>query len=340
MIVLDEAAVRDLLPMPVAIRVMRDVMAGFSAGEVTQPVRSVLRPPARDGVTPGLFGVMPAHVHIGRAWWFGVKSVVVKPENPRRGLDTHVGIVAVFDPETGLPAAVMPASTITEIRTAAASAVATDVLARTDAEILAVLGAGVQARSHVRAIPHVRPVRQVRIWSRDINRARAITDMVAADLGITAVCCDSVAEATRGADLVCTTTSAKSPILTWADVIPGTHVNAVGASQPDARELASDLVAGSAVYVDSLEAAASEAAELIVPQRSGLIGEHHARAEIGSVLTGKAPGRADAGEVTVYLSLGLAAQDVAAAVVVAESATRGPGAPPRLRLGAAAANLR
>jgi ornithine cyclodeaminase/alanine dehydrogenase-like protein (mu-crystallin family) len=320
MIVLDEAAVCGLLPMPVAIRVTREVMAAFSAREVTQPVRTVLQPRVRDGADPGLFGVMPAHVPVRGNWWFGVKSVVVKEGNPRRGLDTHVGVVTVFDPASGLPAAVMPASAITAIRTAAASAVATDVLARSDAATLAVLGAGVQARSHVRAMLEVRPVREVRLWNRNRDRARDLSELVTAELGVPALCCDSIPDATKGADLICTTTAAKHPILTDTDLDLGTHVNAVGSCQPDARELSSELIQRSAVFVDSLEAAAREAAELLVPQMTGLIGKHHARAEIGSVIGGTAPGRRAADEITVYLSLGIAAQDVAAAVVVAERA--------------------
>ncbi len=317
---LGEGEVRELFPLPVAVRTMREVMGAFSAGEVTQPVRTVLRPPARDGVDPGLFGSMPAHVPVDGHYWYGIKSVVVRADNPARGLDTHVGTVTVFAPDTGLPVAVMPASVVTELRTAAVSAVATDALARPDAETLAVIGAGAQARAHVTAMLAVRPVRRVLVWARDGDRAREFAAWITDRHGLPVTVCDSVREATAGADLVCTTTSAREPLLDLADLAPGTHVNAVGACQPGARELSSALVAGAAVFLDSRDAAAGEASELLVPVSEGLIPPDHPRAELGAVLRGSAQGRRDADEITVYLSLGLAVQDVAAGVTVARCA--------------------
>ncbi|WP_371478714.1 ornithine cyclodeaminase family protein [Kitasatospora sp. NBC_00315] len=315
-----EQEVRELFPVSVALPVLREVMAAFSAGEVTQPVRTVLRPPARDGADPGLFGSMPAHVPVEGRYWFGIKSVVVRADNPARGLDTHVGTVTVFAPDTGLPVAVMPASVITELRTAAVSAVATAALARPDADTLAVIGAGAQARAHVGAMLAVRPVRQVSVWARNADRAREFAAWITEVHGLPVTVCDSVREATASAALVCTTTSAREPVLDLADLAPGAHVNAVGACQPGARELSSALVAGAAVFLDSRDAAAGEASELLVPVGEGLIPVDHPRAELGAVLRGTAEGRRSADEITVYLSLGLAVQDVAAGVTVARCA--------------------
>ncbi|KAB8171006.1 ornithine cyclodeaminase family protein [Streptomyces sp. 3MP-14] len=313
-----DAEVRELLPVSTAIAAMREVMRAFSTGEVTQPVRTVLRPPARGGAHPGLFGSMPAHVPFDGERWFGIKSVVVREDNPARGLPTHVGTVTVFAPDTGLPVAVLPADTVTELRTAAVSAVAVDALALPGPTTLAIAGAGAQARAHVAAVAAVRPVLRVRLWSRRRESATKLAEWVRAEHGLDAEVFGTPAEAASGAGVICTTTAAREPILDDADVAPGATVCAVGASQPGARELSSRLVAGTTVVLDSAEAAAQEASELLVPRREGLIGPDHPRGELGAVLAGEVPGRGDERERIVYLSLGLAAQDVATAVLVAK----------------------
>ncbi|GGM06084.1 ornithine cyclodeaminase [Streptomyces fumigatiscleroticus] len=325
---IDSTEVRELFPPSTAVAAMREVMRAFSAGEVTQPVRTVLRPPARDGVEPGLFGSMPAHVLFEGQRWFGIKSVVVREDNPLRGLPTHVGTVTVFAPDTGLPVAVLPADTVTELRTAAVSAVAADALALPGPTTLAIAGAGAQARAHVTAMAAVRPIRRVHIWSRRPDSAEKLAERVRAEQGLDVEVYGMLAEATREAGLVCTTTAAKEPVLDDADVAPGTVVCAVGACQPGARELSSRLVARSTVVLDSAEAAAQEASELLVPLQEGLIGPDHARGELGAVLDGRVPGRQNERERMVYLSLGLAAQDVAAAVLIAKLRAVRAGADP------------
>ncbi|MFF3909508.1 ornithine cyclodeaminase family protein [Streptomyces sp. NPDC001848] len=324
----DSTEIRELFPPATAVAAMREVMRAFSAGEVTQPVRTVLRPPVRDGVEPGLFGSMPAHVPFEGQRWFGIKSVVVREDNPLRGLPTHVGTVTVFAPDTGMPLAVLPADTVTELRTAAVSAVAADALALPGPTTLAIAGAGAQARAHVTAMAAVRPIRRVHIWSRRPDSAGKLAAWVRAEHGLDVEVCGTLAEATREAGLICTTTAAKDPVLNDEDVAPGAVVCAVGACQPGARELSSHLVARSTVVLDSAEAAAQEASELLVPLREGLIGPDHARGELGAVLDGRVPGRQDERERMVYLSLGLAAQDVAAAVLIAKLRAVRAGADP------------
>jgi len=318
MIVLDSAAVHELLTFPIAIDAMRRVMRAFSLGEVTQPVRTIVKPPAV--ATTGVFAAMPSHVPADDRMWFGIKSIVVKPDNPKRGLHTHLGTVTLFDPDTGMPIAILDASTVTEIRTAAVSAVATDALARSDASDLAVLGAGTQARSHVAAMLAVRPIRRLRVWSRTAARAEEVARWAMTTFGIEASVASSVADAARGAHVICTCTSARDPLLALADVTPGVHINAVGACQPGIREIASDLVAGAAVYLDSKDAARTEAAELQTPISEGLIPATHPRGELGEHLAGKVVGRGGDGEITLYISLGIAAQDIAAAVAVVRAA--------------------
>ncbi|MBQ0829537.1 ornithine cyclodeaminase family protein [Streptomyces sp. RG38] len=325
---LDDDEVRDLFPPATAVAAMRQAMRAFSAGEVTQPLRTVLRPPSREGGEPGLFGSMPAHVPFEGRHWFGVKSVVVRADNPAKGLPTHVGTVTVFAPDTGVPVAVLPAGTVTELRTAAASAVAAEALALPGPTTLAVAGAGAQARAHVTAMAAVRPIRRVRIWNRGPDGAAGLAEWVRTEHGFETDVCATLAEATREAGLICTTTSAREPVLHDADVAPGALVCAVGACRPGARELSSALVARSTVVLDSAEAAEREASELLVPLREGLIGRDHARGEIGAVLDGRVPGRRGERERMVYLSLGLAVQDVVAAVLVAKLRAVRAGADP------------
>ncbi|MFE6741083.1 ornithine cyclodeaminase family protein [Streptomyces tubercidicus] len=325
---LSEQQVREHLPPATAISAMREIMTAVSAGEVIQPVRTVLRgapaPGALTGAPAALFGSMPAQIPVAGERWFGIKSVVVNKENPRRGLPSHVGTVTVFSPDTGLPLAVLPASVLTELRTAAVSAVATDVLAAPDARVLAVLGAGDQAYAHLAPQLAVRPFERITVWNRTPEKAAALAHWARTAFGVEAVPCASLHDATRGAQVICTTTASSTPFLEPAAVDAGTHINAVGACQPGARELASELVAASAVFLDEHAAAMAEASELLEPGKEGLLDPaRHPRGELGAVLGGTVPGRTGGDEITAYLSLGLAAQDVAAAVAVVRSALAG-----------------
>ncbi|MEV8442175.1 ornithine cyclodeaminase family protein [Actinosynnema sp. NPDC051121] len=310
---LDEATVRELLPMSAAIPVMREALRSFSAGRVHQPMRTMV-----PGYGGDVLAVMPAFVSFGGGrGMFGLKAIAVKPGNPARGLDPHPGLVLVLDPDTAAPIAAVDGTSLTAIRTAAVSAVATDALARPDAGVLALLGSGTQARAHLAALALVRELREVRVWSRDPDRARAFVES-AVDHPV--VRAGSVAEAVAGADLICTTTSSPTPLLEAGVVAAGAHVNAVGAVFPDRRELAGDLVGRAGVFVDSRESALVEAGDLLSAMREGHFTASDIRAEIGEVLLGLHPGRGDDDEVTVFESLGLAVEDVMAARHVWERA--------------------
>ncbi|MEU4769922.1 ornithine cyclodeaminase family protein [Actinosynnema sp. NPDC023794] len=322
MLVLDSAAVREAYPMDLAIPLMAEVMRRYSGGAVTQPLRTVVVPP------PGgeVFASMPCHVAGDTDAGFGLKAVALKPGNPAKGLPSVVGVVVVFDPDTGYPAALLDGAAVTAIRTAAVSAVATGALAAPDAGDLAILGSGVQARSHLEAMALVRDLRRVRVWSRTARHAEEFRELAASTVDVPVEVATTVADALTGADLVCTTLPCREPVVRAADLAPGAHVNAIGASVRGHRELESDAVARCSVFVDSRQSAAVEADDLLIPSTEGLIGADHVLAELGEVLLGRHPGRRDPAEITLYKSLGLAAQDIASGFHVAAAATaRGLG---------------
>lgn len=287
--VLDEAAVHRLLHYQELIPAVARALADLSAGRVVQPVRVVLP------IAPhqGFFGVMPAY-----AGAMGAKLVTFYPGN--QGIPTHHAVIVLFRAETGEPLAMMDGRLITEMRTAAASAVATQHLARVDARVLAILGSGVQAQSHLEALRHVRPLTEIRVWSP--RNARAFAEQH----GVSAAATPE--EAVRGADVVVVATSATTPVLHGRWLSPGTHINAVGATRPNWRELDDELVTGAHVFVDSREAALKESGDVIAAR--------DVAAEIGEVVTGVQPGRRSAEEVTLFKSVGVAVEDVAAAALV------------------------
>lgn len=311
LLVLSEADVIELLPMSECIGVMRDALISLSSGEVHQPLRNVIRAPGASG----FFGLMPAY-RGGEAPVYGLKEVCVFPGNPARGLDTHLGGVLLHSGETGELLAIMNASAITAIRTAAVSAVATDLLARKEASTLAIIGAGVQARSHLEAIPVIRDIREIRVFSRTPSRAESLRSAGGDRVRISA----SVEEAVRGADIVVTATSAREPVLSRDWIADGTHINAVGSSIATARELDSATVAAASLFVDRRESTINESGDYLFALREGAIGETHIRAEIGELLLGKAAGRTREDEITLFKSLGLAIEDVAAAAYLYEKA--------------------
>ncbi len=322
MLLIDRATVREVYPMSRAVEVMAEAMRRYSQGRVDQPLRTILRPAADSG----LLGTMPGFVRGDELAGYGLKAMVLKPENPARGLDLHIGVVLVFDPATGAPLAMMDAGAVTAVRTAAVSAVATVALARPDAGDLAVLGSGVQARSHLEAMLLVRPLRRVRVWSRTAANAEAYRVWAGAALGVEVEVAPTPGAALAGADLVCTTTAARQPVVEADDLSPGVHVNAVGASFADHRELSSKAVARSTVFVDSRESAAAESGDLRTPIAEGLIDADHVAAELGEVLLGGHPGRGGTEEITVFKSLGLGVQDIMSGFAIAEAATaRGHG---------------
>jgi ornithine cyclodeaminase/alanine dehydrogenase-like protein (mu-crystallin family) len=315
-LVLSEHDVRELLDMESCIEAMSDVLSALARGELFQPLRSVARPPEGNG----LIGLMPAHRSGERAAW-SLKEIVVIPSNPTRGLDAHQGAVLLHDGETGRLVAMLNASPVTEIRTAAVSGVATRALARRDAERVAILGAGVQARSHAAAMRAVLDDPEIRIWARNPDAAEAL----AAEVG--AIASPSVDAALYGAEVVCTTTSAAEPIVELRWLAEGAHVNAVGSSIPTARELDTATIAASSLFVDRRESALNEAGDYLLAAGEGTVGPEHIKAELGEVLVGAHPGRQDESELTVFKSLGIAVEDLAAAeLVVRRARERGAGA--------------
>jgi ornithine cyclodeaminase len=315
MLVLGDNDVRALLDMPSCIEAMESVLAALAREELSMPLRSVMRPPD----TNRLLGLMPAH-RSGARPLFTLKEIVISPDNPQLGLDPHQGAVLVHDGETGQLRALLNASAVTEIRTAAVSAVATKLLARPESRVVAILGAGVQARSHVEAMRAVVPGAELRIWSRTPARAAEL----AAEANATVA--PSAEEALAGADIVCTTTSAREPIVRRGWLAPGTHVNAVGSSIPSTRELDSETVAAASLFVDRRESTLNEAGDYLLAIAEAGIGPEHIRAELGELLIGAAEGRRSAEELTVFKSLGLAVEDLAAAELCLERAVeRGVG---------------
>jgi ornithine cyclodeaminase/alanine dehydrogenase-like protein (mu-crystallin family) len=294
--VIDEHDVRRLLPMTECIDVMAEALASLARGEVHNPLRFVIRPPGEQS----LLGLMPAH-RGGPAPLYGLKTVAIFPGNSARGLDSHQGFVALFDGETGETRAILNAGAITAVRTAAVSGVATRLLARDDASTLAILGAGIQARSHLEAMRAVHDFERVVVWSRTPGRLPELEEAASAQ------------EAVRDADVIVTATSAVEPIIDRGWLKPGVHINAVGSSIPTTRELDTATVRDAALFVDRRESTINEAGDFLFPQREGAIGPEHIRAEIGELLIGAAEGRRSADEITVFKSLGLAVQDLAAA---------------------------
>jgi ornithine cyclodeaminase len=289
-LILSHAEVHAVLSPEACEQAMREILAARAHGETYMPLRSVMAPPQ----ATGLMGLMPA-------WGDGqlaLKAVCVMPSNPARGLDTHQGVVALFDVETGVPEAILDASAVTEIRTAAVTAVATDLLARRDARVLAILGAGVQARAHLRALRTKRAFTEIRAYAptRRLDGATA---------------CATAEEAVRGADVVVTATNSRTPVLRHEWLSPGTHLNAIGASTPNVHEIEPETFAGATVFADSRESVHHEAGEYRLAVQRGLTA--HVTAELGEVLIHAHPGRASDGELTLFRSLGIAIEDLAAA---------------------------
>ena len=304
--------VRDLLPMADCIEAVRQALADLARGDGIQPLRPVMWLPEKVGA----LGMMPGH--LGSIETMGIKTVTVFPGNAGTEFDSHQGTVMLFDAGNGRLKAVIDATEITAIRTAAASAVATDSLARQDSAVLAVLGAGVQGHSHVEAIPQVRPITEIRVWSRSPESAAGLAAAGAGDAAIRAV--GSVAEAVAGADIVCTTTASREPILPGSLLEAGMHVNAVGSSVPFARELDSEAMARSRIFVDRRESTLNESGDFLMAQGEGLVGEDDIVAELGELIVGAHPGRGSDQEITIFVSLGLAVEDIAAGDLVYRNA--------------------
>jgi alanine dehydrogenase len=312
--ILSGAEVERLLGMDACIDAMSEVLSSLSRGEAIQPLRTMLRLPGGRG----FFGVMPAQ--IDRPDAFGLKVITVFPSNEGTRYDSHQGAVLLFEPEHGTLAAIMDATAITAIRTAAVSGLATRWLAREDAGDLAILGTGVQARTHLEAMLSVRPVRRVRVWSRHEAHRASFRSWAGDRFGLVVETPASVPDTVADADLICTVTSSRIPILEGAWIAPGAHINAVGASLPETRELDTAAVVRSRLYVDRIESARNEAGDYLIPLAEGQITERHIVGEVGDLVLGRIPGRGAAEEITLFKSLGLAVEDLAAAHLVLRAA--------------------
>ena len=300
---IDAAEVRANLTYEVAIPAVRAAMIALSAGETRQLLRSILH--FEDGRA---FGVMPGA--LGEAAAFGAKVLSVFPKNFEVGRPSHQGVVMLFDPVTGELACIADAREITAVRTAAASAVATDALARPDARRLALLGYGEQAQTHLQAIGKVRRLETVTVWGRSPERAQAFAERLRAEVGVAVEVAASAQAAVAQADIVCTVTPAAEPILKGAWLAPGAHVNVVGSSFAGPAEVDSDLVVRSRFIADHREGVLKQGAEFLIAKAAGLVGDEHVAGEIGEVLSGNIPGRQSPEQITAYKSLGHIVQDL------------------------------
>jgi ornithine cyclodeaminase/alanine dehydrogenase-like protein (mu-crystallin family) len=303
---IDREEVSRRLTYEVCIPLIRDSMIALSRGETRQLLRSVI--PLSEG---RLFGIMPGALGPDAA--FGAKLISVFHDNFAKGIQSHQGLVILFDPETGTPVCVAHAGEITAIRTAAASAVATDALARPDATRLTLLGYGEQATTHARAIARVRALKSITVWGRSLHRAVDFAKRMTAELAIPVTVASSAESAVANADIVCTLTAASEPILKGAWIHPGTHINIVGSGTAGPVEVDNDLVVRCRFIADSRASVLAQGAEFLRAKSAGLIDDSHIAGEIGQVLTGEIEGRRSHDEITVYKSLGHVVQDLASA---------------------------
>jgi ornithine cyclodeaminase/alanine dehydrogenase-like protein (mu-crystallin family) len=309
LVVLDRHEVARLLPMDECIEVMAHALATVARGNAILPLRPMIRLPD----SPNIFALMPAY--LGEPKAVGVKVLTVFPVNHGTPIDAHQGAVLLFEADHGRLLAILDATTVTAIRTAAVSAVATKLLARDDAEELAIIGAGTQGRMHLEAMALVRPVRHVHIWSRTTEHARALAQLAREKFDLHAEVCSTPAHAVERASIICTTTASPTPVVEGDWLRPGAHVNAVGACIPTTRELDTDAVRRARLYVDRRESALAEPGDILMPLQEGAIGTDHIVAEVGELLLegGDRLGRRSDDEITLFKSLGLAVEDLAAA---------------------------
>lgn len=322
MIVLSQGDIVALLSMKDCVEVMAGALGALARGESLVPLRTMMRLPNGSDI----FALMPAYV--GSPAAIGAKVITVFPGNHGTRLDAHQGAVLLFDASNGALHAVLDATAITSIRTAAVSALSARLLAREDADDLAILGSGVQARMHLDALPLVRRIRRIRIWSRSRGNAEKLRDQeqMRGRPGARIEVCDSAEAAVRDASIVCATTSASEPVVQGAWIADGAHVIAVGSATPRAREVDTALVKRSRLFVDSRISALKEPGDILIPLDEGEITPDHIVAELGEVVIGRRPGRGSATEITFFKSLGLAVEDLASAQhVYAQAMARGVG---------------
>ncbi len=326
--IISERDVYGLLSMEDCMGVMAETLKTLGRGEGVNPLRSML--PFPDG--NGLLGVMPAYLASPRS--AGIKVITVMPGNHGTGYDSHQGMVMLFEVEHGCPLALVDAGSITAIRTAAVSGVATQLLARQDAQTLAILGSGVQAGTHLEAMLKARNISRVVVWSRTESNALRFAERETARHGMPIETAASAELAVAKADIICTTTSAREPVLEGAWISPGAHINAVGACLPTFRELDTTALAGSRLFVDSRESLLNEAGDFLIPKKEGVIDDSHVVGEIDEILLGKIGGRESEDEITLFKSLGIGVEDLGAAQYIYEKAVK-TGAGMEVELGGA-----
>ncbi|MBI4500634.1 MAG: ornithine cyclodeaminase family protein [Gemmatimonadetes bacterium] len=314
-LVLSQQDVRRLLTMPECIELMAETLATLAKGEAVQPLRSLMRIP-----DAGILGMMPAYLTPQRS--LGIKVLTVYPGNHGTEYDSHQGAVLFFEGEHGSLKAILDASAVTAVRTAAVSGLATRLLARPDASELAILGAGVQALTHIDAMRAVRAITRVRVWSRTSEHTDRFAERQAQRHRIPVEAMPSAEAAVRGAHIVCTATSSREPVLKGEWLSPGAHVNAAGASIPAARELDTDAVKRARLFVDRRESTLNESGDFLMPKKEGAIGDDHILGEIGDLVLGRIEGRTTPSDITVFKSLGIGVEDVASAKFVYDKAVK------------------
>jgi ornithine cyclodeaminase/alanine dehydrogenase-like protein (mu-crystallin family) len=314
LLVISQADVGELLSMEDCIGLMRDAFQALAKGDVVLPLRPVMMLPDRRGV----LAMMPGYVADPET--IAAKVLTFFPGNLDSPYDAHQGAVLLFDPKHGRLVGLLDASEITAIRTAAATAVATDLLARPDACDLAILGSGVQAHKHLDAMRAVRKISRVRVWSRTPEHAQRFARREAQRLMIQIKVTETAEEAVRGADIVCTTTTARNPIVFGDWISEGAHINAVGSCSPTARELDTSTIVRSRMFVDWRESTLKEAGDFLIPKQEGAVDDRHIVGEVGEVLLGRVEGRTSSSDVTLFKSLGVAIQDAVAAHYVHQKA--------------------
>lgn len=316
MLIISESEVQRLLPMSECIAIMADALKSLARGEVLLPLRPVMWLPDKTGA----LAMMPSYSrHLSK---IGVKVISVFPGNRNTPFDSHQGAVLLFDSTHGQLLAMIDASSITAIRTAAVSGVATKLLAREDASDLAILGSGVQARTHLEAMLCSRTISRIRIWSRNRDHAREFATRESERFARSIELVADARDAVRNAEIICTATSSREPVLFGNWIAPGAHINAVGASVASARELSTFAVAKSKLFVDKMESALKEAGDFLIPKCENVIDDSHIVGEIGEVLIGKIPGRNSPEEITLFKSVGIAIEDLAAAQFIYEEALK------------------
>ena len=314
---INKEKIASLLPMNECIDVMEKMFLSLAAGECLQPLRNIMRLPGGHGV----LGMMPGHA--GKLGVMGIKVITVFHANSEVNLPSHQGIVMLFDAKHGQPLMLFDALEITAIRTAAASGVATKLLSVKDASTLAIIGSGEQAKRHIESMMLVRKIKQLNIWSRKEENTKKLAEQAREQYQIPVNLFENAKEAVETADIICTVTASKEPVVKGEWIAAGTHINAVGSSTPMARELDTDAIVRSKLFADRYESIFNEAGDFLVPKKEGAVTDDHVKAEIGEVLSGLKKGRENNEEITVFKSLGIAAEDIFSAYHIYQKINEG-----------------